>query len=367
MRRTILPILISFSLSFLTLIVVAQSNNSNSSSIKYIDADIFSTFDHGVALVTKGGSFGLIDTSGNFIIPYNKYKMIGSKQGFISATTIKNQHILMNAKGKIIYTGPGVYYYFDDLTIIRDGYLMVSLSPMIWVNLEGDKFYQPSYNEYTSQTKYSSDWSEGLSIVSKFDNGLKYGFYDHSGKIIIKPEYDYAEPFSEGLAVVGKKNEFQEMKYGFVDKNGKLAIPLMYSIKPSKFGSGLADIKPLEKKEFLFAYINKQNDIILKFDRNFLTKLFGKYYVSEDMNGNAFKDGFAELGKGFIDSTGKFFTVEEIELIKEPLKNRFPGIGRPDQTSKVSLLTAQINGHSVYQYINENGIVVIQTTPKTGF
>ena len=126
-RANLLSILISFSFSFSILIVVAQSNNNNSSSIKYIDADRFSDFDHGVALVTKGGSFGLIGTSGNFIIPYNKYKINGSKEGFTSATTTTNEHILINTKGKIIYTGPGVYYYLDDQTVSSPLFSAVSI------------------------------------------------------------------------------------------------------------------------------------------------------------------------------------------------------------------------------------------------
>lgn len=44
----------------------------------------------------------------------------------------------------------------------------------------------------------------------------RYGFIDKTGKIVIKPEFDYVGPFSEGLAVVWIGN-----KYGYIDKTGK--------------------------------------------------------------------------------------------------------------------------------------------------
>ena len=44
----------------------------------------------------------------------------------------------------------------------------------------------------------------------------KYGFIDKSGKVVIEPQFDYAEPFSEGLACLEKDG-----KLGYLDKNGK--------------------------------------------------------------------------------------------------------------------------------------------------
>ena len=45
----------------------------------------------------------------------------------------------------------------------------------------------------------------------------KYGFIDKSGKMVIEPQFDNAEPFSEGLAQVEKDG-----KLGFIDKSGKV-------------------------------------------------------------------------------------------------------------------------------------------------
>ncbi|ECL3693363.1 WG repeat-containing protein, partial [Campylobacter coli] len=47
----------------------------------------------------------------------------------------------------------------------------------------------------------------------------KWGFIDKSGKFIVKPKFDEAWDFSEGLAAVGLNG-----KWGFIDKNGEFAI-----------------------------------------------------------------------------------------------------------------------------------------------
>ncbi len=48
----------------------------------------------------------------------------------------------------------------------------------------------------------------------------KWGFIDRSGKIVVKPEFEKVEEFSEGLAVVLRND-----KYGFIDKTGAVKIP----------------------------------------------------------------------------------------------------------------------------------------------
>ena len=55
--------------------------------------------------------------------------------------------------------------------------------------------------------------NSGLFPVS---NNRKYGYIDKTGKMIIKPQFDYATVFSEGMA-----HAKIEGKRGFIDKTGK--------------------------------------------------------------------------------------------------------------------------------------------------
>jgi hypothetical protein len=62
----------------------------------------------------------------------------------------------------------------------------------------------------------------------------KWGYQDKSGTFIVPPQFDRAERFSEGLAVVQLKD-----KFGYIDPNGRLVIPVKFAhVEP--FSEGLA-------------------------------------------------------------------------------------------------------------------------------
>jgi hypothetical protein len=92
----------------------------------------------------------------------------------------------------------------------------------------------------------------------------KTGFMDRTGKIVIEPQFEDAEDFSEGLAPVkvrsdettwcprepsGSRKGFT-MKWGYVDKTGKLVVPAQYeSAEP--FSEGLAAINNCDEGFFI--------------------------------------------------------------------------------------------------------------------
>jgi len=89
---------------------------------------------------------------------------------------------------------------------------------------------------------------EGLARYIEND---KIGFYDPAGNIAIPALYDFAFPFSEGLAIVcmgcnrkkmGEHSSISSGKWGFINKEGKLVIPLQYeAARP--FTDGRAEVK----------------------------------------------------------------------------------------------------------------------------
>jgi len=116
-------------------------------------------------------------------------------------------------------------------------------------------------------------------------------------------QYDYALPFSEGLAEVLKDD-----KYGFIDKTGKEVIPCKYDTL-SGFSEG-----------FAVAYLEGRGyDIIDKTGQELLCKYD---YVSWD----GFSEGFVAVsldGKwGFMDKTGKETVpckYDDVERFREGL------------------------------------------------
>lgn len=132
--------------------------------------------------------------------------------------------------------------------------------------------------------------------LTKFKgNNHKYGFKDQNGKVIIEPQYDYAEDFSEGLGAVnigGGLTYGNTGKWGFIDKTGKVVIPIEFENvgRKTKFSEGLVFLRSNNK----YGAIDKTGKKIIPF----------KYDKIND-----FKDGIAvvKMGNyyGCVDRTGK--------------------------------------------------------------
>lgn len=226
---------------------------------KVLDVDQLFPFSDGVARVRKGTAFALIDSSGKFIVPFNKWDITTDSKSGMLIVKDKNGCGVIDTKGKLIV--PCKYSdisYFD-----KDGYVsFLNAQPFFFINANGHKiiYTQPRGFLFPS----FSQGSEGLFKAGTYGAKSKDGYLNRKGKVVIPAQFDEAENFSEGLAVVGNKNEFGEMKYGFIDTTGKLVIPLQFSIKPGPFTSGRAFVEPVKKDEFSYAYINRQGEIMMK-------------------------------------------------------------------------------------------------------
>jgi hypothetical protein len=82
----------------------------------------------------------------------------------------------------------------------------------------------------------ADDFSDGLAMVSVVEDGVrKCGYIDPSGTLVIQPQFADAGPFSEGMAAVGTDFD-ADACHGYIDKSGALVIPIQYE--------GLASFAP---------------------------------------------------------------------------------------------------------------------------
>jgi hypothetical protein len=109
----------------------------------------------------------------------------------------------------------------------------------------------------------------------------KYGYADAKGTIVIKPQFDKAQAFSEGLAAVMLEQNFAQ-KWGFIDTTGKLVIPATYSLKPGRFSEGLAAVRiGSSEYDYEMAYIDKTGKRVIE---------------NKTLNLNEFHKGYAWVG-----------------------------------------------------------------------
>ncbi len=85
----------------------------------------------------------------------------------------------------------------------------------------------------------------------------RWGFVDLEGNWIIPPQFDFARPFSDGLAAV-----LLNGSYGFVNRSGALQIPFGFSDAGYAF-QGLIPVARLSQGQPLWGLINAQGTILL--------------------------------------------------------------------------------------------------------
>lgn len=221
-------------------------------------------FNKGLAIVRKGTSAALIDPKGTIVVPFNQYDFsyyvvsvlpnVLLSNGLFRFQTVDHQQWgFLNSSAKVIAMG-----VLNDLT---DNKRLIELSTSgRWT------YTTPDGKKYTPGDRLS-DINEGIGIFRRQVNGsgnVITGYKQLTGVLLATAAFDEVYRFSEGMAVVGKKNQFGEVKYGYINTSGKLVIPLLYSIKPSEFSGGYARVEPKDKSEFEYAFINQKGDIVFK-------------------------------------------------------------------------------------------------------
>ena len=127
------------------------------------------------------------------------------------------------------------------------------------------------------------------------DFGAEYGYIDAQGHTAIPPQFDSAEPFSDGLAQVGVGDS-----YGYIDKTGKLVTPTFAGAWP--FSEDLAAVRVGEE----FGYIDRSGRMVIQ---------------PQFAQAGEFASGLApvEVGSqwGYIDQTGRLLIEPQFDRAEE--------------------------------------------------
>ena len=87
--------------------------------------------------------------------------------------------------------------------------------------------------------------------LARFVAGGKFGFFDRRGRVVIAARFDFALPFSEGLAAVclgcrevaeGEHKAMRGGQWGFVNRQGELVIAARFQ-EAESFEKGRARVK----------------------------------------------------------------------------------------------------------------------------
>ncbi|WP_294229179.1 WG repeat-containing protein [uncultured Chryseobacterium sp.] len=149
-------------------------------------------------------------------------------------------------------------------------------------------------------------------FLNPFENGLAYAennqkkFFITKDNLKLEGDYDEVRVFSEGLAAV-RKNK----KWGFIDNKGNLMIPIQYDTADYFRGSGLCEVTKNGKSGF----INKQGEEVIPIvyedgkqemkDQNVIVKKNGKWAVFDNAGKQLSEFKYDELKTAYISDFSK--------------------------------------------------------------
>lgn len=198
--------------------------------------------------------------------------------------------------------------------------------------------FRLSMNAFMAETRRDHD-----APTLAYEDG-KWGYRDRNGKMIIPPRYNYANPFSEGLAVVLALG-----KYMIIDKTGNIVATTKFqidkdtvrnpSVQDLSEGFAAAGIGSMLTKKWGYIDTKGELAIPIQFDE---VRPFAEGLAAAAVGGQ-----FDPNRWGYIDKTGKYVIPRSYysagEFSEELAPVRIGNIGS-----------------SKWGYINKDGVVVIQ-------
>ena len=274
-------------------------------------------FSEGLAHVRLGdGTEGHIDKSGRLIIQGSSGMM---RDGLLIIME-KDKAIFVDRTGKPLFEAPRNAWLVEGglVAFIQNG-------RMGFMDRQGREIIPPRYR--CDVNWRHRQFAERITPVSarQPDGKEMFGFIDKTGQVVVDFQYDWAQQFFEGLAIVYKAG-----KYGYVDADGRVAIPLQYEAA-DHFSEGLAAVKVNGK----WGFIDTQGRMVIP--PQYLGRAWGSPMI--------FSEGMAavrtETGTGVIDRTGRLV---------------IPPIFRSTEDFSGGLILAK--GKSGDVYFNKRGEVV---------
>lgn len=233
-------------------------------------------FSEGRALINVDNRWGYINKKGKTVIPPKFLQASAFSNGLAQVHTYENTAEWRGAR----------WSYIDkNGKIVRSqrrrepANLVNGFAPSKWNGFEwtlidetGEPAFHPQFDtDQISVAEYPRVCDGLIRVVTK-GPWSKWGYADLSGRIVIHPQFTWAQHFSEGLAVVKVNNG----KLGYVDKTGTVVIRAQFD-QADDFIGGVARVQ------------------------------FGQFVSMSPCTGQFCPGSFIwDSEMGYIDKTGKF-------------------------------------------------------------
>lgn len=187
---------------------------------EFLHADIFS---NGLAAVQVNDEWGYIDQTGKSVIEPH---FLEARRFSEEVAPVRSEEgwLFIDKAGTKLEGLSG----FEDATSFNEGLAAVMVSgKRRFITHDGKK-------QFDREFVHATDFSQGLAAVQEEENA-KFGFIDRTGRDVVKPAFEDAKAFSEGLAAV-----CLDGRWGYIDTSGQLHIANHYPLFAHEFREGLA-------------------------------------------------------------------------------------------------------------------------------
>ena len=288
---------------------VLDRNGNQIAAPKFVECQDFSD---GLAWVKIGKRWGCIDKNGNMVIDTNYVSINGFHEGLAFVWKDypwRNEAhpICIDKKGNVVIEElPKVGAEIDHL-FFSEGLACIKVNDKYgYIDKTGKFVIEPQFD-------FAQNFSDGLALIAYEKERVYYGvnvpynicgYIDKKGKVVIQPKYELADNFSEGLAAVClKTGTIEKIKYYYIDKNEKMVTDSLFC-NGTVFHNGIAEVDILDEG---INYVDKNGKLLVNRNLSYLEKLFitgkrSEYSIRSYLLDNVYREALIEkYGKKWYD------------------------------------------------------------------
>lgn len=203
---------------FAVAVSLLASCNSGKSSMPEIEYVPFKT--------SANSDWGLMGTDGKVLfddefkyypsMAVNGVFKVSDDDGVKYYSASENPELLVNES-----FATGGYYTEGVIPVAKEN------SCITLINIKGEEVAKLDKYKEKNIIFTNSFFTDGMLLFGTDDS--KFGFVNNKGEVVVVPDFDYAVPYSEGLAIVGKyKKGDGVMEYSVIDTKGEPVAELKY-------------------------------------------------------------------------------------------------------------------------------------------
>lgn len=178
-------------------------------------------------------------------------------------------------------------YFFEEVTFAQQK----AETPLLLIDKQGETIKTVEYPEY-GRVLMAHNFKEGLALI--YTENQKYGYINTKGDVVIKPYYDYAYDFSDGVAIVGIANANNQIAYSVINRKG--AILFNIQLQNSRLNGTYSCDRLLYKNQHRCAYLDKHGNTSLFLPKDIIEASEFKYNTALALTAK---------GVGFIAKDGE--------------------------------------------------------------